>query len=282
MVFMMIFCTSILCSCEESFESQLRKVRQSSGSQEAKKIATAIVYSKYNKEMSFTDENTFEYQVFNLLEQCNFWSEKNYFKLNFEINSSRGYAPMTKTIVTDVLNLKFKKNTVSDYSRVQDVIDVLIKSGVFTSSSKQKEENDIVILCEDSEHMVCYCSNEKNVITLLSEFDLDDEWKSLRKQESEKEENNDISYIYEENNGTSYIYFNENVINNLWYGDKEPQYNDGYYLDIYKDSYTDSGSDVYELSWIGYYVFTKRTDLYNYEDDIEDNYLDLEKCWLYW
>ncbi len=66
------------------------------------------------------------------------------------------------------------------------------------------------------------------------------------------------------------------------YGDKESKYTDGYYLDIYKDSYTDSGSDVYELSWIGYYVFTKRTDLYNYEDDIEDNYLDLEKCWLYW
>ncbi len=128
-----IFCLCMFLSCGESFESQLNKVEQSSGTPFAIDTATAVVYSKYKKEMPVEFKDTIYKDVYDLLEVCNFWSKGNYDKLYSAINESSS-SPIAKEIVTAVLNLKFKKE--SDYAPiVQDVIDVLIDSEVFTSPS---------------------------------------------------------------------------------------------------------------------------------------------------
>lgn len=271
-VLITISCVCMFLSCGESFESQLNKVEQSSGTPFAIDTATAIIYSKYKKEMPVNFKGTIYKDVYDLLGECNFWSKGNYDKLYSAINESDS-SPIAKEIVTAVLNLKFKKE--ADYAPiVQDVVDVLIESGIFTSPSKQEEKKDkkqekkeIVLLINDEYDHVFYCPKEKNVLSLLQELGLEDEWNTLGTEKHEKVEEEEE--IYDD--------FELYIIPSDDY--EIPHYNDGYYLSIHTKN---SGED--KLEYIGYCVFTKQPErkFKNGRWDVEDDYLNIKKSWAYW
>lgn len=111
-------------SCGENMETKLYRINSSSGSPFAKETAIAIVYSKYNMSLPEEYAGTIYYDVYNLLEEYNFWKDS-YKKISSKLDSS-SYQTLDEEIVFAVLNYKFGR-TLDCSPAVQDVIDVLIE-----------------------------------------------------------------------------------------------------------------------------------------------------------
>ena len=244
-------------------------IQNSSGSPFAKETAIAILYSKYNKECQDDYAGTIYEDVYDLLKECNFWKDS-YSKVYSKLDSS-SYRTIDEDIVLGLLNYKFGKD-IECAPIAQDVINVCSEAGILRSTvKKDKDSNNegIQFLSSDEYNKVYYCSKEKDVLSVLQKYGLEDEWKELGKNELTKEDDEYGLYA-------SFRYY---IIVHTYERDySHPIYKNGFYIHI-------ESEDNYRLRCIGYFIFRKQPsvelDDFKQVGDVEDGYLKEQECWCY-